>query len=61
MAFTEEKFSKQLAVAKIKLEEILELSTSGYVEDISLANKQIGVDIAFGKIKRRDNQLTYRD
>ena len=38
MAFTEEKFNKQLAVANIKLEEISELSNSSYVEDISLAN-----------------------
>ena len=51
MAFTEEKFNKQLAVAKIKLEEILELSTSGYVEDISLANEQIGA-----LISRLENQ-----
>ena len=47
MAFTEEKFSKQLAIAKLKLEEILELSASGYNEDISLAHEQIG-----GLIKR---------
>ena len=37
MAFTEEKFSKQLAISKLKLEEIMELPTSGYMEDISLA------------------------
>jgi len=37
MAFTEEKFSKQLAIAKLKLDEILELSNSEYNEDISLA------------------------
>ena len=42
MAFTEEKFSKQLAISKLKLEEILELPTSGYMEDISLAYEQIG-------------------
>jgi len=47
MAFTEEKFSKQLAIAKLKLEELLELSASGYNEDISLAYEQIG-----GLIKR---------
>ena len=46
MAFTEEKFNKQLAVANIKLEEISELSNSGYVEDISLANEQIGALIS---------------
>jgi len=59
MAFAEEKFNKQLAVAKIKPEEILELSTSGYVEDISLANER--VDFAFGKIKGQDNRSSYRD
>ena len=42
MAFTEEKFDKQLAIAKLKVEEILELSTSGYNEDILLAYEQIG-------------------
>jgi len=47
MAFTEEKFSKQLVIAKLKLDEILELSTSGYNEDISLAYEQTG-----GLIKR---------
>ena len=47
MAFTEEKFSKQLAISKLKLEEIMELPTSGYMEDISLAYEQIG-----GLIKR---------
>ena len=46
MAFTEAKFNKQLAVANIKLEEISELSNSGYVEDISLANEQIGALIS---------------
>lgn len=35
-------FSKQLAITKLKLEEILELPTSGYMEDISLAHEQIG-------------------
>ena len=47
MAFTEEKFSKQLAVSKLNLEEIMELPTSGDMEDISLAYEQIG-----GLIKR---------
>ena len=47
MAFTEEKFSKQLAIAKLKLDEILELSNSEYNEDVSLAYEQIG-----GLIKR---------
>ena len=47
MAFTVEKFSKLLAISKLKFEEILELSTSGYMEDISLASEQIG-----GLIKR---------
>ena len=42
MAFTEEKFSKQLAISKLKLEEILKLPTGGYIEDISLAYEQIG-------------------
>ena len=47
MAFTEAKYGKQLVIAKLKLEEILELSSSGYMEDISLAYEQIG-----GLIKR---------
>ena len=58
MAFTEEKFTKQLAVAKIKLEEILELSTSGYVEDISLANEQIGALISRLE-KSKDGTIDY--
>ena len=58
MAFTEEKFTKQLAVAKIKLEEILELSTSGYVEDISLANEQIGTLISRLE-KSKDGTIDY--
>ena len=47
MAFTEEKFSKQLAKSKLKLEEILELPTRGYMEGTSLAYELIG-----GLIKR---------
>ena len=47
MAFTEEKFSKQRATSKLKLEEILELSTRGYMEGTSLACELIG-----GLIKR---------
>ena len=47
MAITEEKFGKQLATSKLKLEEILELSTSGYIEGTSLAYELIG-----GLIKR---------
>lgn len=58
MAFTEGKFTKQLAVAKIKLEEILELSTSGYVEDISLANEQIGALISRLE-KSKDGTIDY--
>ena len=58
MAFKEEKFTKQLAVAKIKLEEILELSTSGYVEDISLANEQIGALISRLE-KSKDGTIDY--
>ena len=42
MAFTEDKFNKQLEVAKLKLEEIRELSLSEHMEDISLAHDQIG-------------------
>ena len=42
MAFTKEKFSKQLAISKLKLEEILELPTGGHMEDISLTYEQIG-------------------
>ena len=58
MAFTEEKFSKQLAVANIKLEEISELSNSGYVEDISLANEQIGALISRLE-KSKDGTIDY--
>ena len=47
MAFTEEKFSKQLAKFKLKLEEILELPTRGYMEGTSLVYELIG-----GLIKR---------
>ena len=46
MAFTEDKFNKQLEVAKLKLEEIRELSLSEHMEDISLAHDQIGALIA---------------
>ena len=58
MAFTEEKFNKQLAVANIKLEEISELSNSGYVEDISLANEQIGALISRLE-KSKDGTIDY--
>ena len=47
MAFTEEKFGKQLATSKLKLEEILELPTRGYMEGTSLVYELIG-----GLIKR---------
>ena len=42
MAFTEAKYGKQLAIAKLKLDEILELSGSEFTEDVSLAYNQIG-------------------
>ena len=42
MAFMEERFSKQLAIAKFKLEEIMGLSASECMKDISLAYDQIG-------------------
>ena len=58
MAFTEEKFNKQLAVANIKLEEILKLSNSSYVEDISLANEQIGALISRLE-KSKDGTIDY--
>ena len=58
MAFTEEKFNKQLAVANIKLEEISELSNSGYVKDISLANEQIGTLISRLE-KSKDRTIDY--
>ena len=58
MAFTEEKFNKQLAVAKIKLEEISGLSNSGYVEDISLVNEQIGALISRLE-KSKDGTIDY--
>ena len=58
MAFTEEKFNKQLAVANIKLEEISELSNSSYVEDISLANEQIGALISRLE-KSKDGTIDY--
>ena len=41
MAFIEDKFNKQLEVAKLKLEEIRKLSLSEHMEDISLAHDQI--------------------
>lgn len=36
------KYRKQLAIAKLKLHEILELSGSELMEDVSLASNQIG-------------------
>ena len=42
MAYTEEKFNKQIAIADLKLEEIRELSTSEDTEDVSIAYEQIG-------------------
>lgn len=36
------KYRKQLAIAKLKLDEILELSGSELMEDVSLASNQIG-------------------
>ena len=42
MTQTEEKFRKQLEIAKIKLEEIVELSNSEDAEDVSVAYEQIG-------------------
>lgn len=42
MAFTEAKYGKQLAIAKLKLDGILELSGSEFMEDVSLAYNQIG-------------------
>jgi len=60
MAFTEEKFSKQLAIAKLKLEEILELSTSGYNKDISLTYEQIGGNqSSVWKYQRMGQPITY--
>lgn len=42
MAFTEAKYRKQLAIAKLKCDEISELSGSEFMEDVSLAYNQIG-------------------
>ena len=42
MALTEEKFNKQLTIAKLKLEDIQELSTSEDSEDVSTAYDQLG-------------------
>lgn len=41
MAFTEEKYEK-LAIAKLKLEDIVEFSDSEFKEDVLLAYNQIG-------------------
>ena len=41
MTHTEEKFRKQLEIAKIKLEEIVGLSNSEDAEDVSVAYEQI--------------------
>ena len=41
MAYTEEKFSRQLTLAELKLEEIVELSGSENTRDISFAYEQI--------------------
>ena len=42
MALTEEKFNKQLTIAKLKLEDIQELSTSEDSEDVLTAYDQLG-------------------
>ncbi|XP_002734893.1 uncharacterized protein LOC100366659 [Saccoglossus kowalevskii] len=42
MAFTEEKFARQLTIAKLKLEEITELSQSECTADITMAYEQVG-------------------
>ena len=42
MAFTEEKFKRQLAIAEVKLEEIIEISKSEDTGDIASAYEQIG-------------------
>ena len=42
MAQTEDKFTKQLEVAKLKLDEIKEILASGHAEDVSGAYEQIG-------------------
>lgn len=50
--------TNNFAVANIKLEEISELSNSGYVEDISLANEQIGALISRLE-KSKDGTIDY--
>ena len=42
MAFTKANCGKQLAIAKLKLDDILELSGSEFFEDASLAYNRIG-------------------
>ena len=42
MAYTEEKFNKQMAIADLKLEKIWGLATSEETEDVSIAYERIG-------------------
>lgn len=42
MAYIEDKFTKQLAIAKLKVKPILQLSAREHPEDVSLAYEQIG-------------------
>ena len=42
MAYTEEKFNKQMAIADLKLEEIWGLAASEETEDVSIAYERIG-------------------
>ena len=42
MAYTEEKFNKQMAIADLKLEEIWGLAASEETEDVSITYEWIG-------------------